>query len=73
MTEYTLIRARGTLGPTFQEAAVLLKTHKNLTVKSAVPMQTEEGRGIYLVETTAEIAAALPRELAGWTVVSSPK
>ncbi len=69
MTEYTLIRPRGGLGPTFHEAAVTLKTHKDLTVKSGVAAQDMEGGGIYVIETTDAIAASLPEKLTGWTVV----
>ncbi|MBU6475714.1 MAG: hypothetical protein KGL10_06880 [Alphaproteobacteria bacterium] len=69
MTEYTLIRPRGALGPSFHEAAVLLRTHKDLTVKGAVPMETADGGGVYIVETTKDIAEALPQKLSGWKLV----
>lgn len=66
MAEFMAYRERGSLGPTFNEAAAILKARTDLTVKRE--MEFKPDGGVITFETTDQVARALRGDLPGWLV-----
>jgi hypothetical protein len=66
MTRYVVLNLNNALASTFNEAAKILKDHKDINVLSSVEARND--RGMFLIDTTEAAVNTLRKALPGWKI-----
>ena len=66
MPEFIVSRSKNSIGPQFNEAADILKKHKNLKILASKEWSPDDA--VFLVKTTKAVAHKLEKELTGWRI-----